>query len=218
MASRQSDDPSKDSDTDTMKASLSVLKGIVNATVRGGLSPFVFAMCAEQAALGSDRADAVFQAYSQALSLIPGLTGEYVRRAFYTQTLPGCGGDFTVGFGTVFSKQGITAGDRVYIGMHCVVGHAVLEENVTIGSNVDILSGMAQHNFDDPDIPVQDQDGTYSTVRIGANSWLGDGVIVMADIGRGSVVGAGSVVSKPVPDRVIAVGNPARVIRELKPR
>jgi acetyltransferase-like isoleucine patch superfamily enzyme len=114
----------------------------------------------------------------------------------------------------VFSKQQVEVGDRVYIGMHCTIGNVVLEDHVTIGSNVDILSGTAQHNFDDPDVPIQDQGGSFVTIRIGANSWLGNGTIVMADIGPGCIVGAGSVVVKPLSDRVIAAGNPARVIRE----
>jgi acetyltransferase-like isoleucine patch superfamily enzyme len=190
------------------------LKDLGNGAVRATVAPLIAAMRAEQALLGSSRGDAVFQSYSQIMSLVPGVQGEYVRRAFYALSLPRCGRDFTVGFGTVFSKQQVEVGDRVYIGMHCTIGNVVLEDHVTIGSNVDILSGTAQHNFDDPDVPIQDQGGSFVTIRIGANSWLGNGTIVMADIGPGCIVGAGSVVVKPLSDRVIAAGNPARVIRE----
>jgi virginiamycin A acetyltransferase len=49
-------------------------------------------------------------------------------------------------------------------------------------------------------------------VTIGAGSWIGSGAIVLADVGRNCVIGAGSVVTKPIPDNVVAVGNPARVI------
>lgn len=54
-------------------------------------------------------------------------------------------------------------------------------------------------------------------ITIGANSWLGGGVIVCpgVTIGENTVVGAGSVVIRDVPDRVFAAGNPARVIRAL---
>ena len=53
-------------------------------------------------------------------------------------------------------------------------------------------------------------------VRIGAGSWLGHGTIVLpgASIGRHVVVGAGSVVTGELPDFSVAVGNPARVVRE----
>jgi acetyltransferase-like isoleucine patch superfamily enzyme len=50
-------------------------------------------------------------------------------------------------------------------------------------------------------------------VTIGCDSWIGDRSIVLADVGQHCVIGAGSVVPKPIPDYAIAVGNPARVIR-----
>lgn len=190
------------------------LKGLGNGATRAAVAPLIAAMKAEQALLGPDRADAVFQSYSQFVSLAPGFQGEYLRRAFYALALPRCGRDFTVGFGTVFSKQDVEVGDRVYVGMHCTIGNVVLEDHVTIGSNVDVLSGSGQHNFSDVNTPIQDQGGTFVTIRIGENSWLGNGTIVMADIGHGCVVGAGSVVVKPLPDRVLAAGNPARVLRD----
>jgi acetyltransferase-like isoleucine patch superfamily enzyme len=51
-------------------------------------------------------------------------------------------------------------------------------------------------------------------VRIGEGAWIGSAAVVMADVGRHSVVGAGSVVTKPIPDGVVAAGVPARVIRQ----
>ena len=50
-------------------------------------------------------------------------------------------------------------------------------------------------------------------VRIGAGAWVGSGAVVLADVGRDTVVGAGAVVTKPLPDRVLAAGVPARVLR-----
>ena len=54
-------------------------------------------------------------------------------------------------------------------------------------------------------------------ITIEDNVWLGGGVIVCpgVTIGRNTVIGAGSVVTKDVPPNVVAVGNPARVIREI---
>ncbi|MSY06616.1 MAG: acyltransferase, partial [Actinobacteria bacterium] len=56
-------------------------------------------------------------------------------------------------------------------------------------------------------------------VSIGAGSWLGHGTIVLpgAHIGEHVVIGAGSVVTGVIPDRCVAVGNPARVIRRWEP-
>lgn len=197
-----------------MKNAKETLKLLSNSSLKAALYPAASLMRIEQAFVGQERSDAAFQAYSQVISLLPGLSGEYLRRAFYAQVFEGCGRDFTVSFGTVFSKQGVRVGERVYIGMHCTVGHVDLGDYVTIGSNVDILSGTAQHNFDDMEIPIQDQGGSYSTIKIGVNSWIGNGSVIMANIGDNCIVGAGSVVTKPLPEKVIAAGNPARIIRE----
>lgn len=50
-------------------------------------------------------------------------------------------------------------------------------------------------------------------MRIGEGSWVGEAAVLAADVGRQTVVGAGAVVTRPLPDRVIAVGVPARVAR-----
>jgi maltose O-acetyltransferase len=54
-------------------------------------------------------------------------------------------------------------------------------------------------------------------IAIGANAWLGGGVIVLPGmrIGENTVVGAGTVVTRDLPPNVVAVGNPARVVRHL---
>jgi virginiamycin A acetyltransferase len=78
---------------------------------------------------------------------------------------------------------------------------------------VHIPSGAATHGIDDMSRPIREQAGTRRVVRIGAGSWIGSAAIVLADIGRNTVIGAGSVVTKAVPDAVIAVGVPAKVIR-----
>ena len=57
--------------------------------------------------------------------------------------------------------------------------------------------------------------GEFEAVEIGANCWIGAAAIVMATVGEASTVGAGAVVTKEIPPRVIAVGNPARVLRSL---
>jgi maltose O-acetyltransferase len=72
------------------------------------------------------------------------------------------------------------------------------------------------HAFDDVDVPINQQ-GNLETreVVIGDDVWIGTRVIIMpgVTIGSGSVIGAGSIVTKDIPGMSIAVGNPARVIR-----
>ena len=61
------------------------------------------------------------------------------------------------------------------------------------------------------------REGQYDLVRVGENAWIGNGAIVMADVGARSVVAAGSVVTQPVPDDCVVGGNPARVLKVRDP-
>jgi len=54
-------------------------------------------------------------------------------------------------------------------------------------------------------------------VRVGEGSWLGSATVIMADIGRETVVASGAVVTKPMPERAIVGGVPAEVIRSREP-
>jgi acetyltransferase-like isoleucine patch superfamily enzyme len=88
-----------------------------------------------------------------------------------------------------------------------------LERDVLLAANVQIPSGGKTHYFDDPSVPIREQGGERRVVTIGAGAWIGTGAIVLADVGKGTVVAAGAVVTKPLPDNVIAAGVPAKVIR-----
>ena len=65
--------------------------------------------------------------------------------------------------------------------------------------------------------PIREQERPKTLVTVGAGAWIGSAAVVMADVGHDSVVGAGSVVTRPVPPLVMAAGVPARVIRERAP-
>jgi len=152
-----------------------------------------------------------FPGWSQLLSLLPGLVGVYLRRAFYRMVLPTCGRDVCISFGTVFSHPTASIGNRVYLGVGCMIGDVTLEDDALVGSHVSIINGRRQHGIERLDIPVREQPGEYPRVVIGEDSWIGDRAIVTADLGKHCVVGAGSVVTKAVPDFAIVVGNPARI-------
>jgi len=164
--------------------------------------------------LGRDRA---LESSSQALALLPGLIGQYLRRAFFMRVLAHYHPTAVVEFGAIFSKVGARLDENVYVGPRCHIGLAHLERDVLLGPAVQIPSGPRTHGMSDPDLPVRDQPGTRDLVRIGAGSWIGGGAIVMAQIGRDVVVGAGAVVTAPLPDRVIAGGVPARILKTREP-
>jgi acetyltransferase-like isoleucine patch superfamily enzyme len=153
----------------------------------------------------------IFPGFAQAASLLPGLSGIYLRRAFYRQVLPQCGAEACISFGSVFSHPTVRIGRKAYIGIGCMIGDVTLEDDVLVGSHVSIINGNRQHGTSRLDIPVREQPGQFPRITIGEDSWIGDRAIVMADVGKHCVVGAGSVVTKPVPDYAIVVGNPARI-------
>ena len=92
----------------------------------------------------------------------------------------------------------------------------IIEDDVLMGSGVHIY--VNNHKFDNPNVALIDQ-GHYpaKSVTLKQGCWLGANVIVLpgVTIGQNSVVGAGSIVTKSIPDRVVAVGNPAKIISKI---
>lgn len=110
----------------------------------------------------------------------------------------------------------ITIGDRTFVNFNAVFLDAAaitIGSDVQIGPNVQLLTPA--HELD----AERRRAGWERAlpVTIGDNVWLGGGVIVCpgVTIGESTVVGAGAVVTKDLPAGVLAVGNPARVIRRL---
>lgn len=157
--------------------------------------------------------DRAFESSTHALALIPGLTGQYMRRAFLARTLRGCDASAVIAFGTVLSRADAWIGAHVYIGPHCDLGLVEIEHDALIAAGVHIPSGPYTHGTADLDVPIREQGGSERLVRIGAGAWIGNNAVVLADVGRGAIVGAGAVVTRPVPDHGVAVGVPARVVR-----
>ena len=110
----------------------------------------------------------------------------------------------------------LTIGNRADIGCNCIFSSV---SGIEIGQSTLIAGhcyiGGGRYRSDRMEIPMMDQ-GMYSEgpVILGDDVWLGAGVIVLdgVRIGRGSIVGAGSVVTREIPEYSVAVGVPARVI------
>ena len=105
----------------------------------------------------------------------------------------------------------------------CVIGHfnhiyatksVVLHKNVLTADKVYISDNL--HGYEDVNIPIKDQPIIQNgEVEIGEGSWLGENVCVLgAKIGKHCVIGSNSVVTRDIPDYSVAVGAPAKVIKQ----
>jgi virginiamycin A acetyltransferase len=186
------------------------LKGGLRALALVAVSPLLLWFSIKRRIMDPDRA---LQGSVQALALVPGLPGLYLRRAFLSVALERCAPTSVVEFGVTFSRVGARLDDNVYVGAFCNLGLVHLEQDVLIASGVHIPSGPETHGSELVDVVIRDQPGRRQLVRVGAGSWVGSGAIVMADVGRDCIIGAGAVVTSPIPARSVAVGVPARVIR-----
>lgn len=114
---------------------------------------------------------------------------------------------------------------KLQIGVETQVGMGSIlnaGDDITIGSQVAIAAYSslvaAEHAYFDPNTPIKQQGYRYAPITIGNDVWLATGVLVRpgVTIGSGAVIGAQSVVHSDVPAYVLAVGNPAKVVRDRK--
>jgi acetyltransferase-like isoleucine patch superfamily enzyme len=141
----------------------------------------------------------------------------------------------SIGDGTIINKYGwiqgqnvcnkdshhdglaITIGNNCYIGHHVhIIGSSsiIIEDNVLIADRVFLQD--CSHSWEDVTTPIKDQPIKFiGEIKIKSGSWIGENVTILprVTIGKNSIVGANSVVTKSVPDYSIAVGNPAKIIK-----
>ena len=177
------------------------------------VAPELLSFAIRAALLGRGRA---LESSSQLLALFPGLTGQYLRRAFLMRVLDHCHPSATVEFGTIFSQPGARLEENAYVGPHCHLGLVHVGRDAMLAAGVHAPSGPRTHGTDDPTRPIREQPGTREVVRVGDGAWIGSGAVLLADVGRDTVVAAGAVVVQPLPDGVVAAGVPARVVRRRK--
>lgn len=110
----------------------------------------------------------------------------------------------------------ITLGDRVFFNFNCVILDVAA---VQIGSGVLFGPAVQIYAATHPLSAAERRTGLESgkAVEIGDDVWVGGGAIICPGvrIGAQSVIGAGSVVTRDIPERVFAAGNPCRVIRQI---
>ena len=149
------------------------------------------------------------------------------------------GRDCIVSGSFIFESRegGITIGDHCYIGGSTFISHSAIE----IGNNVTIAWGGTIYDHDSHSLDYLDRrkdiDDQINAIRNGRNfihgkdwskvnskpikicddAWIGMNVIILkgVTIGHGAIVGAGSVVTKDVPDWTVVAGNPAKIVKRL---
>jgi len=128
-------------------------------------------------------------------------------------------GDYSVveSFACINNAVGdVLIGDHTRIGLHnTIIGP------VTIGSHVNLAQGITitalNHNFDNPEMRIDEQGVSTTPVILGDDIWIGANAVVLpgVTIGNHSVVAAGAIVTKDVPPHSLVAGVPAKIIRQI---
>ena len=118
---------------------------------------------------------------------------------------------------TCITDPVVSIGDRCLIGRGSgIVGHLSIEiaDDVYTGHHVYITD--QNHGYADRNLPISMQTMPERPVRVGPGSWIGHGSVVLpgANIGRNVTIGANSVVRGEIPDYSLAVGVPAKVVKQ----
>lgn len=129
------------------------------------------------------------------------------------QFLVGVGTNANVEPGVYFGDVNVSLGTNGNLGINCRVhGALTMGDNVMMGP--DCIIYTRNHAFDRLDVPMCEQGFQEERpVTIGSDVWIGGRVIILpgVTVGNGVIIGAGSVVTKDVPDYAIVCGNPAVV-------
>jgi len=144
-----------------------------------------------------------------------------IRRRVCRPLFKSCGRGVNIEKGAWFGDGSqLEIGDHSGLGVNCqVTGPVRIGRDVMMGPDVIILT--RNHRFDRTDIPMWRQGWTDPRpVVIEDDVWIGTRAIILPGVrvGRGSIVGAGAIVTRDVPAYAIVGGNPARVIRSRLPQ
>jgi len=148
---------------------------------------------------------------------VPGIFGNMLRARYLAPRMKRVGTNFRVMAGCRFrSVEQLEVGDNVNIGFD---NFLQARGGLQIGNNVSLAPGVkiwsTNHDYDDPDTPVEEQGHTHKPVVIGDNVFIAANAFILpgTNLGEGCIVSAGSVVGgKAYRPYSILAGNPARVI------
>ena len=185
----------------------------------------------------------LFQVYISILSSIPTEIGIRLRYIAYKSLFKNINGKFSIDTGvTILGFENISLGKNVafmknsYIYAHDN-GELIIGDNFTLNSNSQLGASFGKivignncaiapncvlrasnHTFDNPDIPFREQGHTYGEIVLEDDVWISSNCVITANttIGKSSIVGAGSVVTKDVEPYCVMGGVPAKLIRKRK--
>lgn len=158
-------------------------------------------------------------------------TGVFLDQGVYLHATPGgirIGDRTTIMHNTelhVFNFRGLPHA-FIDIGKDTFIGESVVvrgQGGVTIGDSVLIAPGAkilaVSHNFDDTSRPIIEQGISGTGIVIEDGAWIGGGAVIVdgVRVGRGAVVGANAVATRDIPPHCVAVGSPAKVVKDLRP-
>lgn len=173
------------------------------------VSPLVLMTWIEKVVAGPTT-ERVFGACKELLSTIPTVVGGYLRSAYYWSSCTGVSPDVYFHLGSMIAHRDVKIGKGTAIGVHSLIGYADIGERVLFAAFVSVISGKYQHGKPEERSGGDSVSEVFTRIAIGSESWIGQGAIVLADIGRQCTVGAGSVVYNGVQDGSTVLGNPAR--------
>ena len=147
-----------------------------------------------------------------------GKTASALRRFCCKRMFASCGEQLNVEQGAYFGNgKDIRVGTLVGLGKNFTMHNCILtiDDYLMMGEDVMIIGGG--HRFDDLETPMGEQGSKEKTeLHIAGDVWIGARTIILPGchrVGHGAIIGAGSVVTKDVPDFAVMGGNPAKVIR-----
>lgn len=142
-----------------------------------------------------------------------------IRNFFYEHSVE-CKGKLYILPGTILCyPYRIKIGYNVFINRNVYI---TARENITIGDNVligpSVIINSGMHIYKDKDKLIRNQGHDIKSIIIGNDVWIGANAVIMPGvvIGDGSIIGAGAIVTKSIPSYSVAVGIPARVVKERK--
>lgn len=114
----------------------------------------------------------------------------------------------------------LTLGKNVFINNYCSINclqSVEIGENTLFGEGVRVYDHNHEYSFAEGNLNVSRKDFTYGDVKIGKNCWLGSNVVVLkgVTIGDNSIIGAGCVIYKDVPENTILINNQQNLMKTI---